>query len=513
MKTKFSTVLVLALVLQGCKANKADTSPGTIGGKVRDVNGTPVGGVIVKAGALSATSMTDGSYVFAAVPPQDRLVINYTKTGYVLTSRVVRVRPSTTITVDATIAAHQQPTDVDAASGGRVDATSGAMVELPANALVDAQGKAYAGTAKVALTAFDTTSEAGQKAFPGDFAGVAKSGETIPLLSYGYIDVTVTDDAGATLQLAAGKSATIVIPIPASLRADAPTTMPLWYFDPQDGQWHEEGSGTRVGDGYQYTIGHFSLWNSDVGYDRSYVVGRVVDCRNRPVFGATVICKGISPRNCWTSGERSTDRQGRFPADDDPWGFKAAGVAVDADSTFSIQAISALGSSVPKVLTARPVGQVLEVGDLCVCESGPCGATTNDGGTPPVDGSTPLSGNYTFRIHSVVDSCDPNPGELSGAADVVITGDKLSLRLQFPGEPQPMAFSGSVGASGWSAARSFEESYDGCLDSVTVQLSGTSDIRANSFAGDFHYREIINGDGCASPQDCKADGQVLFTRK
>ena len=68
--------------------------------------------------------------------------------------------------------------------------------------------------------------------------------------------------AGEKLQIASGKTATITIPIPSAMQANAPASIPLWYFDETKGIWKEEGSATKQGNNYVGTVAHFSFWTA-----------------------------------------------------------------------------------------------------------------------------------------------------------------------------------------------------------------------------------------------------------
>jgi hypothetical protein len=150
--------------------------------------------------------------------------------------------------------------------------------------------------------------------------------------------------------------------------------MPLWFFDPSDGQWHEEGILTKNGNVYEGTIGHFSIWNADVGYDRSWVSGVVVDCLGIPVQGARVTIKGISPRNCWDSGETSTPADGSF-----------VNIPVDANSVCQIWVSKNGVDSEPIEFTSLDTGLTLNWGNLVWCVESPLITISLTWGANPSD--------------------------------------------------------------------------------------------------------------------------------
>jgi hypothetical protein len=470
--------------------------------------------------------------------------------------------------VEAALGLQGPAQQVDASLGGTaINGT--ATVVLPPAGLVDASGNPFLGKANVSVTPFDPTTTDGQSAFPGDFRGISDTGQEIPIMSYGYMDVTVTDSLGNVLQLAPGKTAEIAIPIPAHLAASAPATMPTWYFDPSDGQWHQVGLGVKSGSTYQHTIPHFSIWNTDVGYDRSYVKGRVIGCDGKPLKGATVAIRGLTPRNCWTSGERSTDDNGLFPANDDPYGFRYSGIPVDANGTASIVATKDGVSGTPSVFSTAPLEQVLNLGDICVCATSVCGA--RDAGVPDGPGkdtalpdgpgkdtalpdgpgkdtvsspdgpakdtvmptdtpapkdtvvptdtpapkdtvvspdTVPGSGNYSYSISGLTGSCETET-DISGTADVVITGSQLTITLYAP-DSDPLTLSGTMTGTSWSATASMQYTWnDQCNETDLIGATGTA--AGSAFTGTLQVSESYSGQ-CPSMTNCQSSGKIQLTK-
>lgn len=356
MNVRLGIAALLALLAPLACSSSATEDYGIILGTVTDTGGSFLGEVTVTAGDQVARSNSQGYFSISNISATDRLVVTFEKKDYVMTAEVVTIRKSQSNFIQAVMAHMAAPQTLDATAGGTLTFAGGATITIPPSSLTTASGSTFTGTANVALTTFDPTTPAGQAAFPGEFAGVDKDGKEIPIVSFGFLDISVTDAAGAALQLASGKTATLAIPYPSSLESVAPTpTIPFWYFNPSDGKWHEESVGTKGTGVYSGTIPHFSIWNNDVGYNRSYVKGRVVDCATRePVECARVAARGISPRNCWTSGETCTPSDGTFT------------IPVDADSTFDLT-ISKNGTSTqPQVLHAAASEGTLDVGDICI---------------------------------------------------------------------------------------------------------------------------------------------------
>ena len=173
---------------------------------------------------------------------------------------------------------------------------SASIVSLPANAFVDSDGNLYSGNIDAELTILDPHRD--PDVMPGDFETVDEtSGEVSHIESFGAINATFTSDAGNPLSLASGQAATVRIPLSGDV-ADAPDTIPLYYFDDASGYWIEEGSATLTQiDGEYFYVGeveHFTTWNADQIYNTTYINGCVENADGEPVSGAQVTATGES---------------------------------------------------------------------------------------------------------------------------------------------------------------------------------------------------------------------------
>jgi len=161
-----------------------------------------------------------------------------------------------------------RPVDVAAAHGARVT--------LPANALVDGDGNPVSGEVELTITPVDVSSDDELGVFPGDFAGEDADGVAVPLiLSYGTVEYRFSQN-GEELNLAAGQSAVIELPVFVEQHPDGRPIQigdpgALWYLNEETGLWKQEGTGTVVaslesptGLALQAQVGHFSWWNHDI---------------------------------------------------------------------------------------------------------------------------------------------------------------------------------------------------------------------------------------------------------
>ena len=198
---------------------------------------------------------------------------------------------------------------LNASTGGTVSVTGGLLISFPANAIVNANtNAAYIGTVNVIAYRIDPISADLPRIMPGDLRGLNTESQLQILTTYGMAAVELTGAAGELLQIATGKKATMTMPIPATIIATAPNSIPLWYFDETNGLWKQEGAATKVGNNYVGDVSHFSFWNYDV--PSNYVIFNctVVNSAGQPVQNAYVKISLVSNPN--NAGYGYTDSSG-----------------------------------------------------------------------------------------------------------------------------------------------------------------------------------------------------------
>ncbi len=252
-----------------------------IGGQVRDELGSPVSGAVVRGGCgTGVVDTTDhfGMYLLRNVPAYERLAyMTVEKEGYFQGSRSFVPAAGQGSSIH-----HAHVTLLRRNSAGTVDGTQGgslwienALITFPTSAFA-ANGAPYQGAVNVFQNLIDPTTDAGRLEMPGMLMGVA-GGQTRHLTSYGMAAIELRDSIGGEVSLAPGVSATISFPVPVSLLASAPASVPLWYFDDALGYWLQEGQAQLVGDTYVGSMSHFSWWNCDFPSSFALVSGNVQD--------------------------------------------------------------------------------------------------------------------------------------------------------------------------------------------------------------------------------------------
>ena len=276
----------------------APAAVGTVSGKVVNATtGLGVSDIQVTAGGVSVLSASDGTYTLPGVGAGAGVPVRFNGTAFAETVRNADVTAAATVTVDARLLPVGARVSVDAAAGGTVSLPSGpAQVVLPPAGLKRADGSAFTGTASVALTAIAPATDA--SLMPGSYTttGTGTSGPVAPIESFGAINVDISDATGAPLNLAAGKTSTIRIPL-SSRNPNPPATIPLYWFNNATGHWVQEGTAALQGSFpnqyYEGTVSHFTSWNADFAYDYVMVTGCARDAAGAPVAGARIESDGI----------------------------------------------------------------------------------------------------------------------------------------------------------------------------------------------------------------------------
>ncbi len=286
---------LIPLFLFSCKDDNPGTNNPTVEtittslrGIVLDDNRTPVFGASVSMGGQMTTTDEQGFFRLEnASVTTNRAFVTVEYSGYFQGSRSytptsnesfirIQLNPKTAIG------------NVSSSTGGELIHSSGAKVDLPANGISTSSGSAYSGNVNVAAHFLDPTDPAIDEFMPGDLIGEDATGEEQGLTTFGMLAVELTDDSGNELNILAGNTATITIPVDASLISDAPSTIPLWSFDEVEGVWKEEGEATLIGNEYVGQVSHFSFWNCDAPFPIIKLSGQVVNADGSPVVGAVI---------------------------------------------------------------------------------------------------------------------------------------------------------------------------------------------------------------------------------
>lgn len=284
---------------------------GTLSGRAIDAaTGLGIAGVTVTAAGQTATTDATGAYTLPSLAVAARLPVHFTADTHAETVGLTAIAASATSELQVRMLKVSTSTDVAINGGGTVTvAGSTAQVVLPADGVQRADGSIPTGQMRVRVTPIDPAADS--SVMPGDYTTLV-SGTPTQIESFGALNVTLSDSTGQPLNLRAGQTATLRIPL-GSRSATPPATIPLFYFDPASGRWVQEGTATLAGTGtgryYQGTVAHFSTWNADQVMNSVQVTGCVADANGTRVVNARVFSDGIDYSG--TSGTM-TDNAGNF---------------------------------------------------------------------------------------------------------------------------------------------------------------------------------------------------------
>jgi Carboxypeptidase regulatory-like domain len=245
-------------------ANDATLVAATITGSVIDENNKPVVGAAVSADTYSTTTDAMGNFTFKNINMSAANGhVSVVKAGYFKGTRSFVTSANKNNFVKIQLIKQVVSGTVAAAAGGTIT-TDGATIAFAPNSFVTATGVAYTGNVKVYAKWIDPTAQNLPVIIPGDLRGLSSTNAESILKSYGMVGAELKDDAGNTLKIAPGKTATIAFPIPTALQGTAPATIPLWHFDEATARWRAEGTATKTGNTYTAVVNKFSFWNCDV---------------------------------------------------------------------------------------------------------------------------------------------------------------------------------------------------------------------------------------------------------
>ena len=262
----------------------------TFAGRIIDESGEAVKGALVKAGDEAAVTDANGVFRLESLRlPAMHAMVTVSKAGYFDVSRPYIVEDDALQTITIQLLEKKQAGLISAGAGGLVNVPGGPSLNFPANAVTDANGNAYSGTALVFARYLDPSDPNLGLFLPGDMTAENAADEEVFLATYGMLGVEIEGPNGQKLKIASGKEVELRMPILASQLASAPSSIPLWHYDLEDGHWKEEGSAQKVGNEYVGKVSHFSFWNCDAPFPLTQLHGKIyLENANQPLANACV---------------------------------------------------------------------------------------------------------------------------------------------------------------------------------------------------------------------------------
>lgn len=238
---------------------------GDLTGFVADEFGTPVIAATVKMGNLMTTTDTYGHFFFKNVQMNAKgSFVRVEKSGYFPGSRRFFAIKDVENRVKIELMAKSFSESFEAQNGGTVNIAGGSSIVFAPNSIQMDDGTAYSGIVKVAAKWLDPTDPHTLDRMPGNLQGVDRLSEEVVMTTFGMIVAELQSEAGEKLNILKGKTATIKMPVPVTLLANAPAEIPLWSYHESYGMWAEEGLAKLENGFYVGDVSHFSYWNCDI---------------------------------------------------------------------------------------------------------------------------------------------------------------------------------------------------------------------------------------------------------
>ncbi|WP_298555448.1 hypothetical protein [uncultured Algibacter sp.] len=235
--------------------------------KVIDEFEEPIDQVNVSVGDLNGQTDSKGIVLFNNVSAfKNFLTAKITKSDYISTTKTIIPTGEVAQILELTLLKADVIKQINSGVKAEVSTPSGAKVEFKGS-YFNFDGSSYTGIVNVSLKHLSPENESTYSNMPGNLLAQDTNGQVKLLETYGMIAVELTGSSGELLNVNADNKATITLPIAVSQQGFSDDSIPLWYFDEEQGIWIEEGSAIKESASYVGEVSHFSWWNCDLPLD------------------------------------------------------------------------------------------------------------------------------------------------------------------------------------------------------------------------------------------------------
>ena len=280
----------------------------SIQGQVYNENGQPFAGVVITAGAETATTDKYGFFRFNDITiNQNGGMIRATKAGYFTGIKNLFYNEGLTNNVRIQLIPRKLIGTFSAGAGGSVTIKEASVIFPESSLVIASDNTAYTGTVNVYADYISSGDNDLLQKMPGNLFTVPADNTVSALENYGLLAVALETESGQQLQLAADMEATIQMPAP----ANAPASLSLYSFDENSGFWNEEGKATKTGNLYVGKARHFSFWSPDVPFPVVDIEATITDQNNHPLANHLVVISRSAANN-FAAAYAITDSSGRI---------------------------------------------------------------------------------------------------------------------------------------------------------------------------------------------------------
>jgi len=275
-------------------------------GRVTDRNGISIADAEVTWGTEISQTDENGFFSLNSTVKEHNAILKVKKEGFFESIQTLQTIDNVKVKTTVKLTPRTLSGSFQSNEGGNIITNSNAKIDFAANSFVDLNGNPYSGEINVFAFYLDPTIEDLKEVMPGNLTAINAENSPQLLTSYGMMNVELEDNMGNPLQISA--NATLTSPIPSSLQGNAPSTIPLWHFDTEEGTWREEGSAILEGDNYIGEVSHFTWWNCDIPQNFIYLEGQI----DGGVEGTPVLTIKITEISSGQFGIMDTYDKGNF---------------------------------------------------------------------------------------------------------------------------------------------------------------------------------------------------------
>jgi hypothetical protein len=265
----FAFLLCSSVLWFGCPQPIDNDTPSTpkintsFFGRIIDENGMGINSASVNVGNTTVTTNEHGVFKIANVSVnKNHTTVLVKKAGFFDGYRTIVAIENSSNSIEIMLIPKVLSGSFAATNGGIVNIGNDVSLSFTPNSIKTEGGSDYNGTVKIFASYLTPNDNNLLKKMPGDLVGEKTDGKEYILKTYGMVNVELYDDSGNKLNLKQGTNATISMNVPNNL-SNAPSTIPLWYFNTETGIWKEEGTASQTNGKYVGQVSHFSWWNLD----------------------------------------------------------------------------------------------------------------------------------------------------------------------------------------------------------------------------------------------------------
>lgn len=253
-------------------------------GLVVDNNNAPVENASVNIGNLNRQTDENGFFHFIGIQVDARrAMLEVSKDGYFKGGRAIIPSKDNLTNTRIQLLDKTSIATFLGADGGQVQLSNGIILEMPTDVVLDQNGVGFSDDVQIAAETIYPEKKDGLQKMPTDLKGINVSDETMLLESFGMFHFEWSDINDQTLSIVPGKKVAVRFPISNNLVANAPSSIPLWHYDIDEGIWKEDGTATFDNGSYIAQLGATGFWNCAQAHEFVSVKGVLQSGSNVPL--------------------------------------------------------------------------------------------------------------------------------------------------------------------------------------------------------------------------------------